>query len=97
MENIRQTSIGSWVFGFLFMGIGVLCLIPNQVTTLNCSRVTPGTCHLVASGLLGTTSMEIPLNLLQGAKVERIKDKDNKRKTSYTYRVIILTSTERRK
>ncbi len=43
----------------------------------------------MASGLLGSKSKEIPLNILQGAKVEENNDGDG----SNTYRVVILTSS----
>ena len=94
MKTIRQTSVGSWVGGVLFVGIGLLTLMFTKVTTLSCTRVIPATCQLVASGLLGSSKLaEIPLNMLQGAKVERTEHKDDKQKKSYIYRVIILTSS----
>lgn len=79
----------------MFSGIFVLAGLLGSVlfcksTTLTCQRQliepTQGTCNSIETGLLDSTEKKIPLNTLQGARVEQSRSDDD-----YTYRVILLT------
>lgn len=86
---LRLRPLILWIFGIFFASLGLFLLVTlGKVTTLTCTRTEPTNCQLVASGLLGSQSKQIPLNTLQGAKVEETSDSDGS-----TYRVIILTSS----
>jgi hypothetical protein len=86
---LRLRPVILWIFGVVFASVGLFLLVTlGKVTTLTCTRTEPTNCQLVASGLLGSQSKQIPLNTLQGAKVEESSDSDGS-----TYRVIILTSS----
>ncbi len=85
LNGIVRTAL----FGtpFLLTGLAVM-LFFGRLTSLKCQRVEPtqGSCQLVNSGLLGSDETTIPLNQLQGAKVDVNQDSDGD-----TYRVVLLT------
>ncbi|MBA3921574.1 MAG: hypothetical protein H0X31_07685 [Nostocaceae cyanobacterium] len=85
---LRQRPIGFWIMGGIFLAVGVF--IPQTfglVTTFTCNRAKSANCQLVTSRLLGAQSKQIPLNILQGAKVEKDNDAEGN-----SYRVVIFTS-----
>ncbi|AFY79064.1 hypothetical protein Ple7327_3911 [Pleurocapsa sp. PCC 7327] len=102
MEIVKQTStkliiqhrpVFLWMFGGIFVLAGLLTsVLFCKLTTLTCQRqlIEPtqaqGTCNLIQTGLLDSTVKKIPLNILQGARVEQSRSDDD-----YNYRVILLT------
>jgi len=97
-ENRLQWIIPSVLFGSLFLIVGLFQTLSfARLTTLKCQRVQltqerlqliQGSCQLVESSLLGSDQTEIPLNQLQGAKVDENEDSDEN-----TYRVVLLTTS----
>ncbi len=86
---LRLRPILLWIIAGIFVPVGLFVLTTlGKATTFTCTRTEPTNCQLVASGLLGSQSKQIPLNMLQGAKVEEDNSDDGN-----TYRVIILTSS----
>lgn len=85
------TIVRTALFGtpFLLAGLAAI-LFFGRLSTLKCQRVEPtqGSCQLVNSGLLGSNETKIPLNQLQGAKVDVNEDSNGD-----TYRVVLLTNS----
>lgn len=70
--TLRLRPVLIWVFGSIFTVAGVFTIFSGKVITFTCHRteLPQSICRLSTSGLLGLKIREIPVNTLQGAKVE---------------------------
>jgi hypothetical protein len=87
--NNLMTPIRTMLFGSAFVVAGLAAIVfGGELATLTCQRLEPtqGSCQFVRSRLLGSDETTIPLNQLQGAKVDVIAF--SKRDA---YRVVLLT------
>lgn len=84
------SHVFSLIFGVVFTAVGLFFIALPNVTTLTCNRTEPtqGSCKLLASGLLASEVREIPISILQGAKVD-----ESRSSKSTTYGVVLLTIT----
>lgn len=82
-------SLGTVLFCSVFVVAGLAIMVVfGELATLTCQRVEPtqGRCQFVRSRLLGSQERTIPLNQLQGAKVDV-----NESSKGDTYRIVLLT------
>jgi hypothetical protein len=79
--TVRQGGVS-----FVLAALAIIIFYGRRIT-FTCQRVEPtqGNCQLMSFGLLGSNEITIPLNQLQGAKVDESSDGD-------TYRVVLLTN-----
>ena len=96
MSNNSQSlgCIGLFLFGFMFTGAGVMCLmIFAKLNTLDCQRVevniVQGDCKLTSTGIFSSDEQTIPIASLNNAIIEESHDDEG----DTTYRVVLLTKT----
>lgn len=81
------------IVGTMLLGAGILvALSAATVNTFECRRLEPptnqGKCELSAQRILGSESISLPIESLQGAEVEESINSEE----TITYRVVILTT-----
>jgi tetratricopeptide (TPR) repeat protein len=79
-----------WVFGGIFTSAGLLIALLASVDSFTCRRdsSTPATCELSRIGLLGKEQQILPLEDIQGTKVNHLRDS----KGNSSYSLILLTN-----
>ncbi len=83
---LRRVPIGIWLFGLLFIGVGLLCgVLVGKLGLLTCQRsASGGQCQFSTRGFIGPASvMTFAVEDLQGAEVQVSEDSDG----GSTYRV----------
>ncbi len=85
---VRFNPAGMWIMGVAFLGFAALAvLILGSQSTLTCIR-SDRTCSLEKKSLLKTSSLDIPMEQLQGAQLITVTDSEG----SDTYKVALNTT-----
>lgn len=86
---LRLRPWSSWCFGATFALVGVVITVwGGQLYTFRCDRTesTPPVCERLSDGLLGTTEQIIPIDTIQGTRIDTFIDAEGT-----TYQLYLLT------